>query len=115
MKTITTLALGAILVGSANIAAAAPLDFLFGGNRKEHRDDRRHDHRDDRHDHNRGRRPMSTEARAQLKLRELGYYRGPIDGAFGRSSKAALIRFQRDRHLRPTGWLDERTRRALRI
>ncbi|HVJ45862.1 MAG TPA: peptidoglycan-binding domain-containing protein [Luteolibacter sp.] len=116
MKTITTLALGAILVGSAGIAEAGPLDFLFGGNRHDHRDDHRHEHRDDRyHDRDHGRRPMSTEARAQLRLRELGYYRGPVDGSFGRSSKASLIRFQRDRHLRPTGWLDERTRRALRI
>ena len=58
---------------------------------------------------------MSTSARAQLRLRELGYYRGPIDGAFGRGSQAALVRFQRDNRLRPTGWLDERSRRALRI
>ena len=92
------------------------MDFLFGGNRHDHRDDHRHEYRDDRyHDRDHGRRPMSTEARAQLRLRELGYYRGPVDGSFGRSSKASLIRFQRDRHLRPTGWLDERTRRALRI
>lgn len=115
MKTIATLALGAILIGSAGIAEAGPLDFLFGGNRHDHHNDHRHDHREDRYDRDRGRRPMSTEARAQLKLRELGYYRGPIDGSFGRSSKAALVRFQRDRHLRQTGWLDERTRRALRI
>ena len=58
---------------------------------------------------------MRTEARAQQRLRELGYYRGPIDGDFGRGSRAALSRFQRDRGLRPTGWLDERTIRALRI
>lgn len=129
MKTIPTIALGALLLGSAGIAEAGPLDFLFGGSRHEHRDDRhdnRHDNRrddrrdnryDNRYDNRRDdrRRPMSTEARAQLKLRELGYYRGPIDGSFGRGSQSALIRFQRDRHLRPTGRLDERTVRALRI
>lgn len=58
---------------------------------------------------------MSTSARAQSRLRELGYYRGPVDGDFGRGSRAALARFQRDRGLRPTGSLDERTLRALRI
>ena len=124
MKTISTIALSALLIGSATIAEAGPLDFLFGGgSRNEHRDDRRHDHdrgRDrDRggwdRDRDRGRRPMSTAARAQLRLRELGYYRGPIDGSFGRGSQAALVRFQRDHRLRPTGWLDERSRRALRI
>jgi hypothetical protein len=106
MKTISTIALSALLIGSAGIAEAGPLDFLF----KKH--DSRHDHRYDR---DRGRPRMSTEARAQLRLRELGYYRGPIDGSFGRGSKAALVRFQRDSRLRPTGWLDERTRRALRL
>lgn len=118
MKTIPILALGAILIGSAGMAEAGPLDFLF--KKHEQRHDHRHDHRNDRdrhdrHDDHRHRPRMSTEARAQLKLRELGYYRGPIDGSFGRSSRAALTRFQRDRHLRPTGWLDERTVRALRI
>lgn len=115
MKTISTIALSAILIGSAGIAQAGPLDFLFKG-RNDHRHDHRHSHRDDhRYDRDRGRPRMSTEARAQLRLRELGYYRGPIDGSFGRGSKSALIRFQRDSRLRPTGWLDERTRRALRI
>ena len=122
MKTISTIALSAFLIGSAGIAEAGPLDFLFGGgSRNEHRHDRRHDHDRGRdrggwdRDRDHGRRPMSTAARAQQRLRELGYYRGPIDGSFGRGSQAALVRFQRDHRLRPTGWLDERTRRALRI
>lgn len=115
MKTISTIALSALLIGSAGLAEAGPLDFLFNnGNRNDHRNDHRDDHRHD-HDRDRGRRPMSTEARAQQRLRELGYYRGPVDGSFGRGSQAALSRFQRDHRLRPTGWLDERTRRALRI
>lgn len=115
MNTISTIALSALLIGSAGIAQAGPLDFLFK------KPDHRHDHRgpdrgrDDRFDRDRGRPRMSTEARAQQRLRELGYYRGPIDGSFGRGSKASLVRFQRDNRLRPTGWLDERTRRALRL
>ncbi|RYD37373.1 MAG: peptidoglycan-binding protein [Verrucomicrobiaceae bacterium] len=117
MKTISTIALSALLIGSAGIAEAGPLDFLFKkqDDRRDHRHDHRPDHRDDRFDRDRGRPRMSTEARAQLRLRELGYYRGPIDGSFGRGSQASLIRFQRDSRLRPTGWLDERTRRALRL
>lgn len=55
------------------------------------------------------------EARAQARLRQLGYYRGPIDGDFGRGSRTALARFQRDRGLRPTGHLDRNTIRALRL
>jgi len=59
------------------------------------------------------RRPMSLEARAQLRLRSMGYYRGPIDGDFGYGSRRALARFQHDHRLRVSGWLDWPTRRAL--
>ena len=140
MKNITLIALTAILA-AAGPAQAGPLDFLFKlrpGQQEDRRDDRHDDRRDDRNEDrnedrqdwgrgndrdgnrawerdNDNRRPMSVEARAQLRLRELGYYRGAIDGSFGRGSKAALARFQRDNGIRPTGWLDERTRRALRI
>lgn len=57
----------------------------------------------------------SFEARAQFRLRKLGYYRGPVDGHFGRGSRAALARFQRHQGLRPTGSLDRWTIRALRL
>lgn len=75
----------------------------------------RHDYHDDRHDyrHDHRHRPMSLEARAQLKLRQYGYYRGPIDGSFGRGSRYALMQFQRDHRLPRTGALDRRTLRAL--
>lgn len=61
------------------------------------------------------RRSMSTAARAQLRLRELGYYHGAIDGVFGRYSRYSLMRFQRDHRLYATGSLNERTIRALRL
>ena len=61
------------------------------------------------------RRDNSLEARAQSRLRKLGYYRGPIDGRFGRGSRAALAHFQRHQGLRPTGSLDRWTVRALRL
>lgn len=126
MKNITLIALTALLVGMVAPAQAGPLDFLFKS-RPDQWDNRHDNHRRDNdrgfdRGNDRGfdrgngrRRPMSREARAQLRLRELGYYRGAIDGSFGRGSRAALIRFQRDNRIRPTGWLDERTRRALRI
>lgn len=59
------------------------------------------------------RRPMSVEARAQIQLRRLGYYYGPIDGDFGSGSRRALYRFQYDRRLPRSGWLDWPTLRAL--
>ncbi|RYD33387.1 MAG: peptidoglycan-binding protein [Verrucomicrobiaceae bacterium] len=61
------------------------------------------------------RRGSSLEARVQMRLKRLGYYYGPVDGSFGRGSRAALARFQRQAGLRPTGALDGRTIRALRL
>ncbi|MEP2777631.1 MAG: peptidoglycan-binding domain-containing protein [Luteolibacter sp.] len=55
------------------------------------------------------------EVRAQRRLQALGFYRGAIDGDFGRGSRAALVKFQRGKHLRPTGVLDAMTIRALGI
>lgn len=56
---------------------------------------------------------VRLEVRVQMKLRYLGYYRGPVDGRFGPGSRAALARFQRHHGLRPTGWYDSRTLRRL--
>ncbi len=63
----------------------------------------------------RGRGHDRIEVRAQVRLKRLGYYHGPIDGNFGRGSRAALIRFQRHNGLRPTGSLDRWTIRALHL
>lgn len=63
----------------------------------------------------RGHHYYRTERDAQLRLRQLGYYYGPIDGIIGRGSQRAILRFQRDYRLPPTGWLDQRTLRALRV
>jgi hypothetical protein len=132
MKYFPIIALSALLIGSAGIADAGSLEFFFGS-RPEPRNECRYD--DDRHykydedeDYGRrgdrgwdgdrdcgDRRTVSIEALAQLRLRELGYYRGGIDGSFGRGSRSALARFQRDHGIRPTGWLDEHTLHALRL
>jgi peptidoglycan hydrolase-like protein with peptidoglycan-binding domain len=39
----------------------------------------------------------------QSRLANLGYYRGAIDGFSGPATRAALNRYQIDRHLRVTG------------
>jgi hypothetical protein len=134
MKNTLITALSALLIRSAGIADAGSLEFFFGSrqeprNECRYEDEHRYDE-DDREDDdynsrgNRGwdrdrgcgeRRPVSIEALAQLRLRELGYYRGGIDGSFGRGSRSALARFQHDHGIRPTGWLDEHTVHALQL
>ncbi len=47
--------------------------------------------------------------RTQGALKELGFYDGAIDGAYGPQSRRALTRFQEARGLDPSGLPDERT------
>ncbi|MFT3990921.1 MAG: peptidoglycan-binding domain-containing protein [Luteolibacter sp.] len=102
MKPFITLAFAALFTLSAGIASAQP-GYGYEDGRPGYHD------RDGRGRSNR------VETRAQLRLRQLGYYRGPIDGSFGNQSRKALVRFQRDHRLPMTGKLDSRTLRALRI
>lgn len=53
-------------------------------------------------------------ADVQSVLAELGYYRGPIDGAFGPETQQAILAFQRRNGLRPTGRVDQNLLAALR-
>lgn len=55
------------------------------------------------------------EVQAQIRLRQLGYYRGPIDGDIGPYTSRAISRFQHDQRLPITGWLDVRTLKALGV
>lgn len=106
----------AVALLSAVIAQSADAAWQWSPSRPSY--DPYHDRRyDERYDERRWREPRrySLEARAQVRLRQLGYYRGPIDGSFGPGSRRALARFQRDRGLRMTGYLDRYTIRALRI
>jgi hypothetical protein len=59
--------------------------------------------------------PCHVATQAQVRLRQLGYYRGSIDGIIGRGSRSAIVRFQQDRWLPVTGSLDSRTLRALGV
>lgn len=109
MKNITTFTIGAIMLLSAGLSQASP----WNNRHSDHRDrdrDRHHHHQSHRYSHK-----DRIEYKAQVRLRQLGYYRGPIDGQFGRMSRYSLIRFQRDHRLAPSGRLDVRTIRALRI
>jgi peptidoglycan hydrolase-like protein with peptidoglycan-binding domain len=51
----------------------------------------------------------------QVKLTELGYKPGPIDGLWGKSTEQALKAFQKDRGLPETGLFDENAAKALGI
>lgn len=57
--------------------------------------------------------PTTGTDGVQARLRNLGYYHGPIDADFGPFSRDALQRFQLAEGLEPTGDLDETTRAAL--
>ena len=52
-------------------------------------------------------------ARAQTRLRALGYDAGPADGAAGPKTLSAIRRFQADKGLKVTGQLDPETVRTL--
>lgn len=115
MKNIPILALAAVLLASVSPAVAGPFNFLFKQQHQQQHDHHRHEDRRDVREYRDERRRPSIEYRAQLRLRELGYYRGRIDGSFGRRSQSSLARFQRDNRLRPNGNLNKNTLRALRL
>jgi peptidoglycan hydrolase-like protein with peptidoglycan-binding domain len=57
--------------------------------------------------------PANDVAVAQQRLKDRGYYDGPVDGVMGPATEAALRTFQRDRRLTVTGKVDAPTTRAL--
>lgn len=50
----------------------------------------------------------------QLQLAVFEYYKGEINGVFTQQTKAALIEFQKENALSPTGVVDTTTKRVLR-
>ena len=135
MKLTSTLTAAALLLTPV-VTQAAPWDIFRSrpapqpprheehGRPRYDNNDRRGEYRGPDRDRDRGRgerrdggdgRVSRLEFKAQLRLRELGFYRGPVDGDFGRGSRAALYRFQKSRGLRPSGELTGTTIRALRI
>ena len=57
--------------------------------------------------------PSHTVAGAQARLANLGLYPGSIDGELGAALELAILHFQVERELEPTGLLDETTYSAL--
>src|SRR5262245_6737879 len=57
--------------------------------------------------------PADDIAGAQQRLKDRGYYAGPIDGVMGPRTAAALRAYQRDHGLRATGQVDSQTASAL--
>lgn len=59
--------------------------------------------------------PLSRNAvrNVQARLRNLGFYRGQVDGSWGPGTQAAIERFQQGRGLQPTGQLNPVTAQAL--
>jgi peptidoglycan hydrolase-like protein with peptidoglycan-binding domain len=51
----------------------------------------------------------------QEKLRDLGFYEGPVNGDFGFYTQAALAQFQLARLLPASGMLDKETQAALGV
>ncbi len=51
----------------------------------------------------------------QQKLRDLGFYEGPVNGDFGFNTQAALAQFQRAELLPASGMLDKETQAALGV
>ncbi|MBK1883180.1 peptidoglycan-binding protein [Luteolibacter pohnpeiensis] len=107
MKTIHILALGATLSLTTVIANAAPHDNRYDQNYRAEPYQKERKPAPRKH--------ISIETKAQIRLRELGYYRGAIDGDFGPQSTRALVRYQRDHRLPATARLDTRTLRSLKL
>src|SRR5262245_7932192 len=57
--------------------------------------------------------PTGDIAAAQQRLKDRGYYAGPVDGVMGPRTAAALRAYQRDHGLSATGQLDSQTSGAL--
>jgi peptidoglycan hydrolase-like protein with peptidoglycan-binding domain len=47
--------------------------------------------------------PADTVTRVQVGLAELGYEPGAINGQLGQATRNAILRFERDRGIAPTG------------
>lgn len=51
----------------------------------------------------------------QQKLKELGYYKGSVDGVFGQGTRGAVIAFQKENGLTADGIVGEKTAKAMGI
>ena len=49
----------------------------------------------------------------QTSLKQLGFYKGPINGKYGRQTQAAVIKFQQSKNLPADGVVGPKTRAAM--
>lgn len=56
-----------------------------------------------------------TVKAVQTDLANSGYYHGPIDGLYGRTTRDAVAKYQSDRHLAVTGTLTTQTLQSLGV
>lgn len=59
--------------------------------------------------------PDDKVAAVQKDLKRLGYYRGPIDGLYGRATRDAVAHYQGAKHLAITGTLTRQTLQSLGV
>lgn len=59
--------------------------------------------------------PDSTVTAVQQDLANLGYYKGPVDGLYGRQTRDAVARYQSNQKLAVTGTLTMQTLRSLGV
>ncbi len=57
----------------------------------------------------------SVLVKAQARLKNLGYYKGSVDGSFGPATRKAVEMFQGENGLPVTGRLDSQTLRQLKV
>lgn len=57
----------------------------------------------------------SAIMQVQIRLKRLGYYKGPVDGIYEEDLKNALLKFKKDKRLPYTHLIDEATYKALNI
>ncbi|WP_026487574.1 L,D-transpeptidase family protein [Caldanaerobius polysaccharolyticus] len=57
----------------------------------------------------------SAIMQVQIRLKRLGYYKGPIDGIYEDDLKEALLRFKKDKKIPYNHFIDEDTYKALNI
>ena len=57
--------------------------------------------------------PFNMVQKAQRVLEDLGFNPGPIDGIWGPKTRGAVLKFQQENNLPPTGDLNTETRKKL--
>lgn len=71
-------------------------------------------HQQQSKDHN-GTSNADRTMKAQQALKAKGFYSGPVDGVMRKGTREAIQSFQRSKHLKVTGTINDETARELRL